>query len=423
MKYGSLACTLLLLAALVCAQHALLAQSGTARKSREELERERHRLEEDVKLTRKLILQTKSGQKKSLAEVKLLENQIRLGERLQNTMQTEVKELDAEIETLSTLTVAMQADIKKLQQGYGRVAYLTYKRQNNTSALLWLLSAETFEQAYYRLKYFREFSRFRKSQIFLVKRTKDYFTQKTAELEQKRGTKQTLVTKRKNEAQQLVRTKAEKNQVLLSLQDRENTYRKQLTAYKTDLEAVQNEIERIIREEIERARAEVAKANKAGETNKAKFEAAERDKNASIKLSGLFEKNRGKLPWPVPQNKGVVTGFFGRTEDASGGEINNDGIYISTEKDAPVRAIFSGKVTHVRTNKVVGTVVIVQHGRFRSVYVNFKDVNVKEGQLLSTLDEIGTVSTNTRTGATELHFLIYNDRTPVDPLQWIARKN
>lgn len=411
----------------VVAMVALLPQTTTAqeaaRKSREQLERERHRLEEDVKLTRKLILQAKTGQKKSLTEVKLLENQIRLGERLQTTMQNEVKELDTEIETLTELTTAMQADIKRLQQGYGRVAYLTYKRQNNTSALLWLLSAETFEQAYYRLKYFREFSRFRKSQIFLVKRTRDYFAQKSQELEQKRLGKQTLVVKRKSEAQQLVRTRAEKSQLLISLQDRENTYRKQLNAYKADLAAVQNEIERIIREEIERARAEALRADKAAINNKAKLEATERDKTASVKLSGLFEKNRGKLPWPVPQNKGVVTGYFGRTEDASGGEINNDGIYISTEKEAPVRAVFSGKVTHVRTNKVVGTVVIVQHGRFRSVYVNFKDVMVKEGQQISTLDEIGTVSTNARTGATELHFLIYNDRTPVDPLQWIARKN
>lgn len=415
MRYGKGFALVLLV--VLCTGCGLWAQQKEeSKKTREQLEKERHRLEEDVKLTRRLILQTKSTQKKSLAELQLLESQIRLGERLQSSIQTEVKSIDREIETLSEVTTAMAADVRKLQVSFGHAAYITYKKQNNLSALLWLFSSESFEQAYNRLKYFREFSRYRKQQIFLIKRAQTYLGEKLSEISGKRDKKQQLAESKKQEADRLTRAKKDKNQLVGQLATRESSYHQQLVAYKGSLEAIQREIDKVIREEIEKARLATAKVRTA---NAAK---ADVEVVSLGKLSTQFEKNRGKLPWPVSQNKGVITGQFGRQEDASGGVLQNDGVYIGTEKDAPVRAVFSGTVTHVRNNKLIGTVVIVQHGKYRTVYVNFKDVKVKEGQQIATLDEIGTVGANTRTGATELHFLIYNERTPIDPQLWIARK-
>ena len=64
-------------------------------------------------------------------------------------------------------------------------------------------------------------------------------------------------------------------------------------------------------------------------------------------ISKNFEKNRGTLPWPV--ESGAITERFGKNKHPSLKDVytNNNGIDISCRSGAPIRAIFSGKVTAV----------------------------------------------------------------------------
>jgi septal ring factor EnvC (AmiA/AmiB activator) len=124
----------------------------------------------------------------------------------------------------------------------------------------------------------------------------------------------------------------------------------------------------------------------------------------------------------LPSNKGLITGEFGIQKDKDGLEVNNHGIYISTGQNQSVRAIFSGTVTAVKSIPGFGKVVIIGHGRYRTVYTNLKEVLVQEGDKVQGLQEIAIVKTDNQTGETELHFQIYKDKVPIDPSEWIANK-
>jgi septal ring factor EnvC (AmiA/AmiB activator) len=387
----------------------LLSQGLQAqKKSKAQLERERVRMEKEIQLTNKLLKETKQVKKQSLNELNLLKKQINLRERLVTSLNEEITTLQRDIYRSIDMIDMMHQDLTRLQIEYGEIAWLTYKEQTPVSVMLWLFSSDSFYQAYRRLQYFREFSRYRKNQIQIIRRTQVFLTRKTQELDFKRNEKNHLMGKQQNENVKLVSIKKEKDHLVNSLQLKESEYQKTLKEKQKALEKLNSEIDKMIRESMK--------------VNAKKSEKGEGESDVLNPLSGAFERNKGLLPWPLPSNKGLITGEFGVQRDKDGLEINNHGIYISTAQNQPVRAIFSGVVTAVKSIPGFGKVVIIGHGRYRTVYTNLKEVSVQEGDKIQGLQEIGIVKTDSQTGETELHFQIYRDKIPIDPAEWIAGK-
>lgn len=378
------------------------------KKSKAQLERERIRMEKEIQLTNKLLKETKQVRKQSLNELNLLKKQINLRERLVTSLNEEIGTLEKDIYRTMDMIEMMHLDLARLQVEYGEIAWLTYKEQTPVSVMLWLFSSESFYQAYRRLQYFREFSRYRKNQIHIIRRTQVFLTRKSQELNLKRNEKNQLMGKQQSENLKLVSIKKEKDNLVSSLQMKESEYQKALRDKQKALEKLNNEIDKLIRESMK--------------VNAKKSEAGEGESDILNPLSGAFERNKGLLPWPLPSNRGLITGEFGIQKDKDGLEVNNHGIYISTGQNQAVRAIFSGNVTAVKSIPGFGKVVIIGHGRYRTVYTNLKEVSVQEGDKVQGLQEIGIVKTDSQTGETELHFQIYRDKVPIDPAEWIANK-
>ncbi|RMG75440.1 MAG: hypothetical protein D6722_01055, partial [Bacteroidetes bacterium] len=135
-----------------------------------------------------------------------------------------------------------------------------------------------------------------------------------------------------------------------------------------------------------------------------------------------FPVNRGMLPWPVPPSRGVVVQGFGKTEDAFGNQVNNDGITIRTAQGQAVRAVHSGRVSGVQRLPLSGQVVIVEHGAYRTVYAGLQGATVQTGEYVSAQQQLGQVWTDPRSGESLLQFLILKmPETFLNPHQWLIR--
>jgi septal ring factor EnvC (AmiA/AmiB activator) len=398
-----------LLSILSCVQIGI-AQHRTSDK-RTEMEQQRKKLEQEVRLTKKLITQTRHHRKRSITELSLVRKQLQLREGIVKSIAEELNMLAAEITETEKIIAAMQQDIIRLQTGYAKVAHVAAKNQYNISILLWLLSAESFTEAYKRMGYFREFSRFRQSQIFLLKRTREYLQQKLAELAQKYAEKNQLQGKQSEESKLLAQTEKQKDQTYRELIRQESQYAHKLRIRQQQLRQLTREMDKIVNETVAEDKREALQGGHSVRTESDMLPA----------LSGQFERNQGRLPWPMPISQGIVTAGFGRSEDASGGVIDNHGIYITTAAGQSIRAVFNGKVTKIGNVPEFGKVVIIRHGSYLTVYANLASVAVSLHQEVDALTPIGTVRTNSN-GETQLHFMIYKDSKPLDPASWLVRK-
>jgi murein DD-endopeptidase MepM/ murein hydrolase activator NlpD len=137
-------------------------------------------------------------------------------------------------------------------------------------------------------------------------------------------------------------------------------------------------------------------------------------------ISSDFSKNKGKLPWPTKQ--GVITSKFGEhphpvLKDVT---IRNNGIDITTAPNSLVRVIFAGEITKVFSIKGANSTVIVQHGKFFTVYHNLIRVKVKAGDKVLVKDTLGEVYSDPKTGESTLHFEIWNELIKQNPELWLS---
>ena len=413
--------------------------------TKEKLNSTRKQLEDEIDYTSRLLDQTKKTKEISLRDLQLLNRRIEKREALIHTIGKEISEVDRQIQADNILIDKRSRELKALKDEYARMIYYAYKIMKSQNRLVFIFSASDFNQAYQRLKYYQQYSVYRKKQIKLIQQTQDKLTHKKQELETQKTTQKQLLSSNENEKQKLTKEQEIKNQAVKNLQKTEKALLATLRKKEAEAKKLQKDIKRIIDEEVRKAREasiaraeaakkKVAKADtkeevKVKEIEKTKVVEEKFKKSADImsatpeelELSTSFTNNKGRLPWP--SEKGIISSTFGPHShpELPGIVINNDGIDITTNRGANARSVFNGEVAAVISGPNGKQVVIVRHGNYLTVYSNLENVFVRRGEKISTKQRIGTVYTDNDDNKTVLQFQIWKGNAKMNPSDWIAR--
>ncbi len=142
-----------------------------------------------------------------------------------------------------------------------------------------------------------------------------------------------------------------------------------------------------------------------------------------IKLSAEFEKNQGKLPWPI--ERGMISEYFGEHPHPvlKGIKVKSNGLNFICPSDATVYSVSKGIVSKIMEIPGMRNVVIIRHGEFLTVYSNLKNVMVKEGETVAALTKIGIAGEIKNEDNAEMHFELWKGKTPQNPISWLIRRN
>ena len=403
--------------------------------NKKDLEKKKAQLQKEINATNQLLNETKKNKKLSLNQLVTLNQKIEIREELITTIAYEVNEINSSINLTNTSINNLKKEIEKLKAEYEKMIYYAYKNQSAYTKLMFIFSAKDFNQAYNRMKYFEQYSEYRKKQALIIQKTQNNLAEIVKELEAKRSELKALLGEKEEEKKTLTIEKSEKEDVLIQLQEKEGQLKADLKKKQEDANKLQKEIKRIIEEEIKRAREEAVLAAKNAKAknppnpkNNTTKENPKEVKNENVltltpeaqKLSDNFELNKGKLPWPVAE--GVIIEYFGEHEHPvlKGIKVKNDGIDISTKVGSAVRAVFDGEVTGVISIPGAGKAIIVRHGEYLSVYSNLSETNVKKGDKIKTKQNIGTALTD-EDNKTSMELQIWKGSILLNPIGWIYR--
>lgn len=387
-------------------------------KARAMLAKDRSRLEKKIALVNTLLSETASKKEKSRNELAVIDKQIHLREQLIETLENEILDITVLIPDLEIEIADLENDLGGLRKNYGATAQLTYKTFNEENIWLALLSAESLSEAYYRMVYFRQFSVYRTQQMQSLVRAQKVLEDKIGELNLSIKEKEQLIFEKQSEVTKLEDSKNSKSSLYQELKQKEVEYREELEGQRI---ALKDLIENMDISSNEPAVTPPSTTNESQEEAKP----ADKPKKTEYDPTGKdFVKHKGDLPWPVDEDKSVVVGRFGNTEDEYGNKVKNDGVFIRTPKGQSVMAVYEGKVTAVLKVPASGTMVIVSHGDYRTVYANLRESYVSTGTAIKAKQPIGVVRSDPRTEETVFHFLVH--KTPdvyLDPLKWLEREN
>ena len=380
-------------------------------RNKNQLQKEKQKNIEKIKETEKILTETAKQKKNSLGELTALNQRIRDQENLISSIKSEISLLEEDINENNDIISALEEDLAKLKEEYVAMLFSAQKASGKITKLTFLFSAESFDQMMMRLKYMEQYGDVRQEQAEVIGRVQKLLSSQVKQTEAIKNQKNTLLTDEVTENDNLSNLKKKQKTVVQSLVKEEKRLKKDLEATKKSVAQLDKLINEIIREELERAAREAREAKEKRTAN------ATKATEAAVALSSSFEENKAKFLWPT---SGFVSQRFGRQNHPvlKGIELQNDGINIQTKQDEKVKSIFQGEVRRVAFIPAIGSSVIISHGEYFTVYSGLKEVFVKQGQKVTTNQEIGKVSINSD-GISELRFQIRKSTVALDPQAWL----
>ena len=365
----------------------------TAQTKQKELEQRKKALLEQIKQMSALRQQQSQQHKTTIQQIEVANEKILARTRLIQINQQQANLLSKEIADNEEQLRTLKKELEYHKDEYAKIIKQSFKSKSAQNRLLFLLSSESFSQAYKRLAYMKQYANYRKEQVSLIR---------------------------------------EKTDKITNIRAAERNYEAQIREKQKQANAIDREIQRLIRLAI-------IEANK---REKERLAALNRGKNApkttsspssgsnteiifvltpeSRKVADSFEANKGNLIWPVA--KGYKSQGFGVYYDPVYPELQhyNNGVTIATEKGSEARCVFEGEVSAIQSIPGSNKVVQVRHGNYITIYYNLTDVYVKKGDKVKAKEPLGKIFTDSN-GKTEMKFFIYKNTTRLNPEFWIHK--
>ncbi len=377
-------------------------------KSINDLRKEKEKTSQEIEYINHLLKETDQNAKTSINRLTMLEQKIHLQEKLISNINNELGYLDSTIVRSTQNMDSLNSDLNMIKDRYAGMIRYARRNQNQNNQLVFLLSADDFNQAYKRFAYLKQYADYRRAQVEEIAALKEQLGEIVVNLSKKKSDKQQLLTTKVNQSENYAKQKADQKLYYTSLQKKDKDLRKKLENQQKIAQKLEQEIEKSIAEEARKVAAKAAKEPGVKPSPERKM------------LSDDFSMNKGKLPWPL--QRGLITDHFGEHPDLVLKHVmrKNSGIDITTESGAKARAVFKGEVTKVLA--IGGNwAIIVRHGSYLTVYSNLASVSVQAGQKVETKQDIGTIFTDREEdNKTVLKFQLWYENTKLDPEKWIS---
>lgn len=390
-----------------------------------EMESQRSRLEQEISESEKLLSTTQKDVDGQLQALSALTAQIKKQQQLVNRIDADIRSTDREIKSIQEQLVTLQTELERRREHYAHALRLMTTKNTFENRLMFLLSADSFNQMVRRMRYLREYSTFQQKQGEELMAKQEELNNKRAELEHTRKAKQALLTQRMEEKKELDLRKAEQQELVGSLKKKQKEIRDRIARQQKERNKLNEEINRIIEAEIAARNAEQQKAEeKADETlgSSQSSMPVYRQNTADKKLTGSFESNKGRLPVPIT-GPYLVTSHYGvnYVEGLKNVKYNNNGVDIRGQQNCQARTIFDGTVSFIFEHpQIQGSyIVMVRHGQYISAYFNLTSLKVKKGDKVKINQPLGLVRSDA-SGNYTMQFQLRKDTQSLNPEQWVA---
>ena len=410
----------------------------TAQTKQKELEQRKKALLEQIKEMSALRQQQSQQHKTTVQQIEVANEKILARTRLIQINQQQANLLSKEIADNEEQMRTLKKELEYHKSEYAKIIKQSYKSKSAQNRLLFLLSSESFSQAYKRLAYMKQYVNYRKEQVNLIQTKTDKIKSLNDTLIAQRNTKNQVLEEQRQEQATLQTEKKELETLAANIRTVERSYEAQIREKQKQANAIDREIQRLIRlaiiEANKREKERLAALNR-GKDNAPKTQGGMTTSTPpsasdaevtfvltpeSRRVADSFEANKGNLIWPVV--KGYKSQGFGVYYDPVYPELQhyNNGVTIATEKGAEARCVFEGEVSAIQSIPGSNKVVQVRHGNYITIYYNLTDVYVKKGDKVKAKEALGKIFTDSN-GKTEMKFFLYKNTTRLNPEFWIHK--
>lgn len=310
------------------------------------LEKRKEEIATEIAQMERLLQQQVRLKGSAIDQIQLLDNKRYALESLIELTANEVQLLQRQIVESNSRIEDLKDQIEVIKQDYQKVIVNSYKRKVEKNKWLFLLAADSFKDARRRWNYLLQYASYRTTQAERLVRKQEELQQISATLEDQLKQKEEKVEENRRQQTVLIADREKQELLIANARKQERAYRRELADRDKERKRIDSEIDRLIREAIEKANRErLAKAKKA---NRKDGFVLTPEAEA---LAKSFEGNKGRHIWPV--EKGIKSIGYGTYADKLYPALKhfNNGVTIATESGSKARAIYDGEVMNVMISR------------------------------------------------------------------------
>lgn len=410
----------------------------------EKLQTERRKLVSQINRVRKNLHSVEQKTKEKSEKIVVITKQIEINNLILQTIDDEISEVQREIEEKKESISLLFNDLESLKREYAKIIYIGYKATHGVDQIVYIFSSSSFNQLSERLRYVKHYAKFRKKHFEEIKKIYSLLNKEKESSERYRLQKKDLLLIKRKEVNNLIGLRKKHAKLVNDLIQNQDFLKKELQVHNEQVSKLDSLIKIVIEQNIEDNRREKEKLskekirkqklkskediNKKTGTNskeelleaKSQTQYYDNSKSETSIKNSNFAKQKGKLPWPV--DNGIIVGKVGIWPHPvlKGIQIENMGMNIQTRAGNKAKSIFEGIVTNVIFVPGMQNVVIIQHGRYYTVYTRLENIVVKIGQTVTQEQVLGTVHCN-ESGYAEMQLQIWDGTNKVNPQHWLIR--
>lgn len=249
------------------AKKAVAAKKGTASKKKTKarsaassknsisgLRNEQARIKQTIRRQEQALRANKAQVRLKLKDLERINSDMARRRQSIDSINNDLHRLDNNIGLLSAQLDNLRSQLEERKACYVKSMRYMAKQRNIQSQLMFIFSAKSVTETYRRLRFMRQYAAYQRTQGKAVQEKQRQMEEKRKQLHDTRGQKSTMLTKGHREHEALVRQQNEQQQLVTSLQKQQKTIAAVLEEQKKKDEEINARIDKLVAEEIERAR-------------------------------------------------------------------------------------------------------------------------------------------------------------------------
>ena len=232
----------------------LLFASVSYGQTKEELQKQKVLLQDQIDLASTLLKQTQSNRATSLNQLQTLNQKIEARERLITTMNRQIRNIDREVKAKEQEIVELEVRIDSLKADYAKLIELAQRNLQPADQLMFILSSSSFTQALKRIQYFKDMTGYRERQVKQIEGAQVELAQEKEALIAKKAEKLNVQKAQENEKNELLVDAQAQEKTVATLQSKESELKKDIQKKQREAQQLEKQIKRIIAEEMRKAK-------------------------------------------------------------------------------------------------------------------------------------------------------------------------
>ena len=215
---------------------------GIGQTKQKDLEQRKKALLEQIKQMSALRQQQSQQRKSTIQQIEEANEKILIRTRLIQINQQQANLLSKEIADNEDQLRNLKKELIYHKDEYAKIIVQSYRSKSAQNRLLFLLSSESFSQAYKRLSYMKQYANYRKEQVGFIQAKTDKIKSLNDTLVAQRNEKNQVLDEQRREQATLQQEKRELEQLAASIREVERSYESQIREKQKQANAIDREI-------------------------------------------------------------------------------------------------------------------------------------------------------------------------------------